>query len=56
MNSVVVADPPSETRIQLFPAQRADVVIDFSTITTRTTIYLQSSSLQAFVGGTHRRA
>ena len=34
MNSVVVADPPSQTRIQLFPAQRADVVIDFSKITT----------------------
>ena len=52
MNSVVVADPPSQTRIRLFPAQRADVVIDFSKITTPTTIYLQSSSLQAFVGGT----
>ena len=52
MNSVVVADPPSQTRIRLFPAQRADVVIDFSKITTKTTIYLQSNSLQAFVGGT----
>jgi spore coat protein A len=52
LNSVVVADPPSETRIRLFPAQRADVVIDFSTITSPTTIYLQSNSLPAFVGGT----
>jgi FtsP/CotA-like multicopper oxidase with cupredoxin domain len=52
MNSVAVADPPSQTTISLYPAQRADVVVDFSKITTKTTIYLQSRSLQAFVGGT----
>jgi len=52
LNSVAVADPPSQTTINLYPAQRADVVLDFSKITTKTTIYLQSRSLQAFVGGT----
>ena len=52
MNSIAVADPPSQTTISLYPAQRADVVLDFSKITTKTTIYLQSRSLQAFVGGT----
>ena len=42
-----VADPHPTV-----PGQRADVVIDFSKITTKTTIYLQSNTLQAFVGGT----
>ena len=52
MNSIAVADPPSQTTISLYPRERADVVLDFSKITTKTTIYLQSRSLQAFVGGT----
>lgn len=52
MNRVAVADPPQETKIKLFPAQRADVVIDFSSITERTTVYLQASTGRAFVGGT----
>ena len=53
MNSVSV-DPssPRQTKIRLFPAQRADVVIDFSKVRTETTFYLQAQPQPAFVGGT----
>ncbi len=51
MNSVAVASPPEETKVRLFPAQRADVVLDFSDIREPTTIYLQAATGQAFVGG-----
>jgi spore coat protein A len=45
---------PRQTKIRLFPAQRADVVIDFSKIRTKTTFYLQAQPQQAFVGGKPR--
>lgn len=53
MNYVNV-DPasPRQTKIRLFPAQRADVVIDFSKVKKKTTFYLQAQPQQAFVGGT----
>jgi spore coat protein A, manganese oxidase len=45
---------PRQTKVRLFPAQRADVVIDFSKVRTKTTFYLQAQPQQAFVGGTRR--
>jgi spore coat protein A len=45
---------PRQTKIRLFPAQRADVVIDFSKVRTKTTFYLQAQPQQAFVGGKPR--
>jgi spore coat protein A len=52
MNEIAVDPQPQRTKIRLFPAQRADVVIDFSSIRTPTTVYLQAQTGQAFVGGT----
>ncbi len=52
MNYVNVALPtPRQTKIRLFPAQRADVVIEFSNVKTKTTFYLQAQPQPAFVGG-----
>jgi spore coat protein A len=45
---------PRRTKIRLFPAQRADAVIDFSKVRTKTTFYLQAQPQQAFVGGKSR--
>lgn len=40
----------ANTRVRLFPAERADVVIDFSKVREPTTFYLQAKTLPAFVG------
>ena len=50
MNHVAVAGDPSKTRVRLFPAERGEVVIDFSQVTTPTTFYLQAKTLAAFIG------
>ena len=51
MNHVAVGPGgPERTRIRLFPAERADVVIDFSQVHTPTTFYLQAKTPPAFVG------
>jgi spore coat protein A len=51
MNRVAVGPGgPARTRVRLFPAERAEVVIDFSQVRTPTTFYLQAKTLPAFVG------
>lgn len=51
MNTVAVgaAGGPS-TQVRLFPAERADVVVDFSKVRKPTTFYLQAATGPAFVG------
>jgi spore coat protein A len=51
MNRVAVGPGgPARTRVRLFPAERAEVVIDFSQVRTPTTFYLQAKTLPAFIG------
>jgi spore coat protein A len=51
MNRVAVrAARPARTKIRLFPAERAEGVIDFSRVRTPTTFYLQARTPRAFHG------
>jgi spore coat protein A len=55
MNHVAVNESaPAKTKIRLFPAERADVVIDFSRVRTPTTFYLQARTPHAFIGDGHK--
>ena len=50
MNRVALNRRPERTRVRLFPAERSDVVIDFSEVRTPTTFYLQAKTTPAFIG------
>ena len=51
MNSVAVSPAGGpRTKLRLFPAERGDVVIDFSKVREPTTFYLQAKTPPAFVG------
>jgi spore coat protein A len=51
MNAVAVSPAGGpRTQLRLFPAERGDVVIDFSKVREPTTFYLQAKTLPAFVG------
>jgi spore coat protein A len=51
MNHVAVSRfGAAKTKLRLFPAERADVVIDFSKVREPTTFYLQARTTRAFIG------
>jgi spore coat protein A len=50
MNRIALGRRPERTQVRLFPAERSEVVIDFSEVTTPTTFYLQAKTTPAFVG------